>query len=129
MCDCCLKQHVSNLCDSYITARTTRATFVTAISRREQVTVDEMMMLLMKPEQKFRLTTVYIYIYVWKLSQTVLELDFRAVKFCSSLGGIWTHTIVTLQHHSLSLTSSALDHSTTSTIYTHTCIYIYIMRE
>jgi hypothetical protein len=24
---------------------------------------------------------VYIYIYVWKLNQTVLELDFRAVKF------------------------------------------------
>ena len=35
--------------------------------------------------------------------------------FCSSLDGIWTHTIDTLQHHSLSLTSSALDHSTTST--------------
>ena len=52
----------------------------------------------------------YIYIYVWKLNQTVLELD-----FCSSLDGIWTHTIDTLQHHSLSLTSSALDHSTTST--------------
>ena len=32
----------------------------------------------------------------------------------SSLYGIWTHTINTLQHHSLSLTSSALDHSTTS---------------
>ena len=45
-------------------------------------------------------------IYVWKLNQTVLELDFRAVKFD------WTHTIV---YHSLSLTSSALDHSTTST--------------
>ena len=55
------------------------------------------------------------YIYVWKLNQTVLELDFRAVKFCSSLDGIWTHTIDTLQHHSLSLTSIALDHSTTST--------------
>ena len=56
-----------------------------------------------------------IYIYVWKLNQIVLELDFRAVKFCSSHDGIWTHTIDTLQHHSLSLTSSALDHSTTST--------------
>ena len=33
--------------------------------------------------------------------------------FCSSLDGIWTHTIDTLQHHSLNLTSSALDHSTT----------------
>jgi hypothetical protein len=53
---------------------------------------------------------IYIYIYVWKLNQTVLELDFRAVKFCSSLDGIWTPTIDTLQHHSLSLTSSALDH-------------------
>jgi hypothetical protein len=29
----------------------------------------------------------------------------------------WTHTIDTLQHHSLSLTSSAVDHSTTSTPY------------
>ena len=56
-----------------------------------------------------------IYIYVWKLNQTVLELDFKAVKFCSSLDGIWTHTIDALQHHSLSLMSSALDHSTTST--------------
>jgi hypothetical protein len=35
--------------------------------------------------------------------------------FCSSLDGIWTHTIDTLQHHLLSLTSSALNHSTTST--------------
>jgi hypothetical protein len=26
-------------------------------------------------------TCIYIYIYVWKLNQTVLELDFRAVKF------------------------------------------------
>jgi hypothetical protein len=24
---------------------------------------------------------IYIFIYVWKLNQTVLELDFRAVKF------------------------------------------------
>ena len=24
---------------------------------------------------------IYIYIYVWKLNQTVLELDFRAVKY------------------------------------------------
>jgi hypothetical protein len=51
---------------------------------------------------------VNIYIYVWKLNQTViLELS----NFCSSLDGIWTHTIDTLQQHSLSLTSSALDHS------------------
>ena len=65
----------------------------------------------------YNILSVYIYIYVWKLNQTVLELDFRAVKFCSSLDGIWTHTIDTLHHHSLSLTSSALDHSTTSTPY------------
>jgi hypothetical protein len=58
---------------------------------------------------------IYIYIYVWKLNQTVLELDFRAVKFLFFPRRIWTHTIDTLQHHSLSLTSSALDHSTTST--------------
>jgi hypothetical protein len=32
-------------------------------------------------------------IYVWKWNQTVLELDFRAVIFCSSLHGIWTHAI------------------------------------
>jgi hypothetical protein len=57
------------------------------------------------------------YIYVLKLNQTVLELDFWAVKFCSSLYGIWTHTIDTLQHHSLSLMSSALDHSTTSAMH------------
>jgi hypothetical protein len=31
----------------------------------------------------------------------VLEIDFRAGKFCSSLHGISTHTIETLQHHSL----------------------------
>jgi hypothetical protein len=49
--------------------------------------------------RKYRaLLCIYIYIY-----------------FCSSLEGIWTHTIVTLQHLSPSLTSSALDHSTTST--------------
>jgi hypothetical protein len=59
---------------------------------------------------------IYIYIYVWKLNQTVLELDLWAVKFCSSLDGIWTHTIDTLQHQSLSLMSNALDLSTTSAI-------------
>jgi hypothetical protein len=69
-----------------------------------------------------------IYIYVWKLNQTVLELDFRALSnFCSSLDGIWTHTIDTLQHHSLSLTSSALDHSTTSTpLYIHVFHYLIL---
>ena len=54
-------------------------------------------------------------IYVWRLNQTVLELDFRAINICSSFDGIWTHTIDALQYHSISLTSSALDHSTTST--------------
>jgi hypothetical protein len=53
-------------------------------------------------------------IYVWNLNQTVLELDLWI--FRSSLDGIWTHTIDTLQHQSLSLMSSALDHSTTSAI-------------
>ena len=63
----------------------------------------------------------FCYIYVWKLNQTVLELDFRAVEFCSSLDGIWTHTIDTLQHHSLSLTSSALDHILS--LYIYICMY------
>ena len=43
----------------------------------------------------------------------MLELD----HLCSSLDGIWTHTIDTLQHQSPSLMSSALDLSTTSAIY------------
>jgi hypothetical protein len=60
------------------------------------------------------LNTKY-HIYVWKLNQTVLELDFWDVKFCSSFNGIWAHTIDTLQHKSPSLISSTLDHSTTST--------------
>jgi hypothetical protein len=29
----------------------------------------------------FVMCYIYIYIHVWKLNQTVLELDFRAVKF------------------------------------------------
>ena len=43
---------------------------------------------------------------------------FELSNLCSSLDGIWswTHTIDALQHHSLSLMSSALDHSTTSSI-------------
>ena len=55
--------------------------------------------------------------YLWKLNQTVLEFDFWAIKFCSSLHGIWAHTIDTLQHQSPSLMSSALDHSITSAPY------------
>jgi hypothetical protein len=49
------------------------------------------------------------------------HLTFRKIWYCliktPSLDGIWTHTIDTLQHHSLSLMSSALDHSNTSTPY------------
>jgi hypothetical protein len=55
------------------------------------------------------------YIYVSKLYQTVLQLDIWAVKFCSSFEEICAHTFDTLQHQSLSLISSAIDHSTTST--------------
>ena len=70
--------------------------------------------------------TLYIYIYIWKLNQTVLELDLiRAVNLCSALAGIWTHNIDTLQNHSLSLTSSALDHSTTSTPYIYYMLFSY----
>jgi hypothetical protein len=57
-----------------------------------------------------------------KTNQTVLELYLWAVNFFSSLDGIWTHTIDTLQHQSFSLMSSALSHSTTSAIY----IYCWI---
>ena len=65
---------------------------------------------------------IYIYIYVWKLNQTVLELDFIAVKFLFfPRRDLNPHHLYTA-HHSLSPTSSALDHSTTTTPY----IYIYI---
>jgi hypothetical protein len=40
--------------------------------------------------------------------------EFFNTCICSSLDGIWTHTIDILQHQSLSLMSSSLDHSTTS---------------
>ena len=69
-----------------------------------------------KHHQTSKQTHTHIYIYVWKLNQTVLELDLWVVKFCSYLDGIWTHTIDTLQHQSLSLMSSALHHSATSAI-------------
>ena len=65
-----------------------------------------------KGTRKYR---ALVYIYVWKLNQTVLELNFRAVKFLFFPRRIWTHTIVALQHLSLNLMSSALDHSTTYT--------------
>ena len=48
---------------------------------------------------------------------TVLELDFLADNFVVLLDGICTHVIDTLQHQSLSLMSSALDHSATSAIF------------
>jgi hypothetical protein len=59
----------------------------------------------------------YIYIYIrLKIKPNSVRIRFLELSnFCSSLDGIWTHTIDTLQHHSLSLTSSALDHLTTST--------------
>ena len=62
----------------------------------------------------FGIFKLFIYIYVWKLNQTVLELYFRAVKF------LFFPRRDLNPHHSLSLTSSALDHSTTSTPYIHT---------
>ena len=62
----------------------------------------------------FKRLYIYTYIYIYirlKIKPNSVRIRF----FCSSLDGIWTHTIDTLQHHSLSLTSSALDHSTTFT--------------
>jgi hypothetical protein len=57
-----------------------------------------------------------IYIYLWKFNSTVLELDLWADTFVFFLGGIGTHTIDTLQHQSLSLISSTVDHSAVSAI-------------
>jgi hypothetical protein len=51
---------------------------------------------------------------LYKLSLTLIDTE---EGHCSSLDGIWTHTIDALQHHPLRLTSSALGHSTTSTPY------------
>jgi hypothetical protein len=74
----------------------------------------------------YRISDTTQYIYVWNVRIRFLELS----NVCSSLDGIWTHTIVTLQHHSLSLTSSALDHSTTYTphIYIFTISYIFYLK-
>ena len=65
------------------------------------------------------LCDLYIYISIrLKIRPNNVRIRFlEPSNFCSSLDRIWTHTIDTLQHHSLSLTSSALDHSTTSTPY------------
>jgi hypothetical protein len=61
-------------------------------------------------------------IYVCKLNQTVLELDLWIFKFVFfPRWDLNSHHFDTLQHQSLILLSSALDHSTTSAIY----IYIY----
>jgi hypothetical protein len=74
----------------------------------------------------------YIYIYIrLKIKPNSVRIRFLELSnFCSSLDRIWTHTSVSLQHHLLSLTFSALDHSTTSTpyiqMYIHFCIYIHM---
>ena len=71
---------------------------------------------------------IYIYIYVWELNQTVLELDFWAVKFVFfPRRDLNSHHWYTAEHHSLSLTSNALDNSTTSAPYIY-IYYIYIPR-
>jgi hypothetical protein len=54
-------------------------------------------------------------VYVLQCPNSVGIRFLELSNFCSSLDGFWTHTIDTVQHHSLSLTASALDHSTTST--------------
>jgi hypothetical protein len=51
-------------------------------------------------------------------------LDVCIIYFIS---GIWTHTIDTLQHQSLSLMSRALDHSTTSAPWKIDCATISII--
>ena len=65
------------------------------------------------------IVNLYMYIYIYirlKIKPNSVRIRFLELStFCSSLDGIWTHTIDTLQHHSLSLTSSALCHSTSST--------------
>ena len=66
-------------------------------------------------------SNIYIYIYSiyirLKIKPNSVRIRFLELSnFCSSLDGIWTHSIDTLQHHSLSLTSS--------TLYIY--IYIYI---
>jgi hypothetical protein len=69
-----------------------------------------------------------IYIYIYKSNSNTVWFNFQTyINVCSSLDGIWTHTIDTLQHHSLSLTSSALDHSTTFTPYIYISILINIL--
>jgi hypothetical protein len=75
--------------------------------------------LIAKPLRWSSQSTFSIFIFLWNCTNmfsryynTYQQPTLRY--FCSSLDEIWTHTIDTLQHHSLSLTSSALDHSTTS---------------
>ena len=60
----------------------------------------------------------FIYIGL-KIKQNCQNQIFELTIFCSSLDGISTHTIDTLQHQSLM--SSALDHSATSAIYNIMC--------
>ena len=63
---------------------------------------------------------IFIYIYIWKLNPTLLELDLWTEK--SLFFPRCDLNIDTLRHQSLSLMSSALDHSVTSAIYIYTCI-------
>jgi hypothetical protein len=54
-------------------------------------------------------------LFLLSMPFVMLCIAFRGVSnVCSFLYGIWTRTIDTLQHQSLSFMSSALDHSTTS---------------
>jgi hypothetical protein len=65
----------------------------------------------------------YVYIYIYILIRLKIKPNSVRIRFLSCqifvlpIDGIWTHTIDTLQHQSLSLMSSALDHSTTSAPY------------
>jgi hypothetical protein len=59
--------------------------------------------------------TYILNIIIWQQSNSAIFNILYRIMNNSSLAGIWTHTIDTLHHHSLSLTSSALYHSTTST--------------
>ena len=60
--------------------------------------------------------STHIYIYIRLNIKPNSVRIFELTTFCSSLDGIWTHTIDTLQHQSLNLMSSVQDHSATSAI-------------
>jgi hypothetical protein len=76
----------------YIYIYTRLYTCLTSIPRfalREKVTLRSLKLLLFQIRHVvgsyvgYFFRRLYIYIYVWKLNQTVLKLDFRAVKFTS----------------------------------------------